>query len=286
VLTGGTTVISRPVARLAIAAAVANGLAAALTFFVPDILTGPAVTNGNARGTAIVMLVVGVPTLVAATGLARAGRWPAVVVALGVLAYLAYNDVMYLFATPFNRLFLVYVAAFGLTIYATAVAVLTTDARAVADRLPGLPARGIAAYMWIVVFFNVLIWLKTIVPATFATEPGSFLAGSGTITSPIFVEDLSFWLPAAALLGWLMWNRRPAGILLGGAWLVYGVIEAIGVASDQWFGATADATTPHASFEASQMFLVIAIVGLVPLFFYFRAGVSGRLAPKGLSQRA
>ena len=262
--------LARPAGGLIAAAAVANALAAGATFFVPDLLTGPVVTNAQARGTSLIMLAIGIPTLAVATWLAGRGSWRGLVVAIGALAYLAYNGFLLLFATPFNPLFLVYVAAMSLTAFALATTILTTDHDAVADHAAGVPARGIAIYAWVVVVLNGLVWLKTIVPAMFATDPTSFLEGSGVATNPVFVEDLVFWLPAAALIGALLWVRRPVGIVLGGAWLVYGLIEAIGVATDQWFGSVADPGSTQASMGAVALFVTVALISLVPLFFYFR----------------
>ena len=51
------------------------------------------------------------------------GSVRAVIVWLGATAYLLYNSVMFLFATPFNRLFLLYVAMCALSIW-TAITVL------------------------------------------------------------------------------------------------------------------------------------------------------------------
>ena len=262
--------LARPAGGLIAAAAVANALAAGATFFVPDLLTGPVVTNAQARGTSLIMLAIGIPTLAVATWLAGRGSWRGLVVAIGALAYLAYNAFLLLFATPFNPLFLVYVAAMSLTAFALATTIVTTDHDAVAEHAGRVPARGIAIYAWVVVVLNALVWLKTIVPATLATDPTSFLEGSGVATNPVFVEDLVFWLPAAALIGGLLWIRRPIGIVLGGAWLVYGLIEAIGVATDQWFGSVADPGSTQASMAAVALFVAVAIIGLVPLFFYFR----------------
>jgi hypothetical protein len=262
--------LARHAGGLVAAAAIANALAAGATFFVPELLTGPVVTNAQARGTSLVMLAIGIPTLVVATWLASRGSWRGLVVVIGALAYLAYNDFLLLFATPFNPLFLVYVAAMSLTAFALATTILTTDHEAVAAHGARVPIRGIAIYAWVVVVLNTLVWLRTIVPATFAPDPTSFLEGSGVATNPVFVEDLTFWLPAAALIGGLLWLRRPLGIVLGGAWLVYGLIEAIGVGTDQWFGSTADPGSTQASMEAVVLFVTLAVIGVVPLFFYFR----------------
>ena len=69
--------------------------AAALNFAWPQVLSGPAVMNGSARGTALVVLVVAVPTLAASIG-PVVDRLPAppiaiyiwVVVLLNALAWL------------------------------------------------------------------------------------------------------------------------------------------------------------------------------------------------------
>jgi hypothetical protein len=262
--------LARPAGGLIAASAVANALAAGATFLVPDLLTGPAVTNAQARGTSLVMLAIGIPVLVVAAWLASRGSWRGLLSAIGALTYLAYNDFLLLFATPFNPLFLVYIAAMSLTGFALATTVATTDHAAVAERCPRVPVRGIAIYAWVVAILNALVWLKTVVPATFAPDPTSFLADSGVATNPVFVQDLAFWLPGAALIGVLLWMRRPLGIVLGGAWLVYGLIEAIGVATDQWMGTVADPGTTQASMEGVALFVVVGLIALVPLFFFFR----------------
>src|SRR5262245_49781435 len=119
--------LARPAARLIAGAAVANGIAAGATFFASDLLTGPVVTNAQARGTSLVMLTIGLPVLVVGTWLASRGSWRGTLFAIGALAYLAYNDFLLLFSTPFNPLFLVYVAAMSLTAFALATTIATTD---------------------------------------------------------------------------------------------------------------------------------------------------------------
>jgi len=262
--------LARPAGRLVLAAFVANALAAGATCFVPDLLTGPAVTDAQARGTSLIMLGIGLPVLAIGGLLATSGSWRGLLAAIGALAYLAYNDFLLLFATPFNPLFLVYIAAMSLTAFALATTILTSDHLAVAERCRRVPARGIATYMWVVTVLNTLVWLRAIVPAMFAPDPTSFLEGSGVATNPVFVQDLTFWLPSAAIIGVLLWSRRPLGIVLGGAWLVYGVIESIGVATDQWFGALVDPTSTQASMAAAVLFVALALVGMVALFSFYR----------------
>ena len=270
--------LARPAVWLIAAAAVANAVAAGATFFVSDLLTGPAVTNAQARGTSLVMLAVGLPVLVIGTWLARRGSWRGTLFGIGALAYLAYNDFLLLFSTPFNPLFLVYVGAMSLTAFGLATTIATTDHETIAEHARRVPARGIAIYAWVLVVLNALVWLRTIVPAMFAADPTSFLEDSGVATNPVFVQDLVFWLPGAVLIGALLWLRRPLGFTLAGGWLVYGVIEAIGVATDQWFGWVADPGTTQASMEGVALFVVVGLIALVPLFFFYRPELAPRVA--------
>jgi hypothetical protein len=275
--------LARPAVGLITAAAIANALAAGATFFLPDLLTGPAVTNAQARGTSLIMLAIGLPVLVVGTWLASRGSWRGLLFAIGALAYFAYNDFLLLFSTPFNPLFLVYIAAMSLTAFALATTIATTDHETIAEHAHRVPARGIAIYAWVLAFLNALVWLRTIVPAMFAADPTSFLADSGVATNPVFVEDLTFWLPGAALIGGLLWMRRPLGFTLAGGWLVYGLIEAIGVATDQWFGSVADPGTNQASMDGVLLFVVVGLIALGALFVFFRPE---RGAPGTVSQRA
>ena len=252
-------------------AVLANAAAAALTLFVPGVLNGPAVMNASGRGTALIMLVLGVPLLVGS--LLTDDRWPraALIVRLGALAYLAYNGFMLLLATPFNSLFLVYCAALSSTAFGLGLQLVQARRASAEERLPVAAARIVGAYILAIVVLNMLVWLRTIVPAMLADDPTSFLDGTGIATNPVFVQDLVFWLPGAAIIGWLTWTRRPYGALLAGSYLVFGLLESIGVAVDQWMGYSADPTTPHATVGAVYLFAAMAVIGVGALAYYARS---------------
>jgi hypothetical protein len=262
----------------------ANVAATIPTFFFPNLLSGPAVMIGSARGTAFVMLILGIPLLLASLALERGGsrRWA--IIRYGSLAYLAYNDFLLLFATPFNSLFLVYIVGMSTTAFAFGLGLVRADEWAVAQRLPAAAGRVIGGYILTIVALNTLLWLRTILPATFASEPTSFLAGTGIATNPIFVQDLVFWLPSAALIGWLTWRGRRWGALLAGTYLVYGLVEAIGVATDQWMGSAADPSSQVATMGAVGIFAVMTIIGAMALAYYLRALSAGATAVRGVPQ--
>jgi len=250
--------------------AAVTGGAAAVTFFVPGILRGTAVMNGSAHGTALVMLLVAVPTLLAGAVRGSRGSTRGLFAWLGATGYLAYNALLLLLATPFNRLFLLYEAVLGLSLAVLWLLVARVDRRDLAARLQLAPARVLAAFIATVVVLNTAAWLRDVVPATIAGRDLTSMAGSGLTTNPLYVFDLAVWLPLAATAGVWLWRRRPAGYLVGGAFLVFWLIESVGVATDQWFGSHADPYASIATMAGSWMFAALALVGLVPVVLLLR----------------
>ena len=250
---------------LALVAAVAAGL----TAFAPGILTGPPVMNGSARGTALVTLFLGVPALLAGMASAARGWDRAPLVWLGALAFLAYNGVMFLLGEPFNHLFLAYEAMLSLAIWSTVSLLRRVDVEGVARPLrAAVPARAVAVYCWVVFGLNVLLWLRGAVPAVLSSDPAAILAGTGVAIVPTYFQDLAFWLPLALVAAGWLWRRNAWGYLVVGALLVYGVVESASVALDQWLGSAADPASTVASAAVTPVFAALAVVGLVPLYFF------------------
>lgn len=260
-----------PPAGLTGALALVTATAAAGTFFGPGVLLGSAAMNGSARGTALVVLVLALPLLLGSALLARLGSARAPVVWLGTAGYLAYNAVLFLFATPFNRFFPAYVSMLTLSLAAIGSAAARLPAEALAGRLRrDAWTRGVAAYVWLVVAFNALAWLKNVVPALADPESAPFLTGTGLPTNPIYVQDLAVWLPLATLLAVWLWQGRAWGFAGTGAILVLWAIESVSVALDQDFGARADRTSTVVSGSLLWPFLGLAALGVVPLVLLLR----------------
>jgi hypothetical protein len=254
--------------NLCAALAVLVVVSAVPTVFVDGILNGTPVMNGSARGTALTMFAVALPVLgvglVASTRGSVRGR----AALIGALAYLTYNATLLVYATPFNELFLAYVALLGLSLWTLVSALLDP----LPLMVPGsrLPARGIAAFILTVVALNALAWVQFVVP-DLGEDPPGFLDGTGLTTNPIYVQDLAVWLPALAIVAVMLWQRRPSGVFLAGAGLVFWMIEAIGVAVDQWSGHRADPTSDVATLGGVVMFVLLAVATLVPLVLWWRA---------------
>ncbi|MDT7665048.1 MAG: hypothetical protein QOD04_4604 [Pseudonocardiales bacterium] len=259
------------------ALAVAAAASAAFSFFVPSVLTGVAVGNGNLRGTALVVLLIGVPTLVTAMIRTARGSTRWLVGWLGTLGYLLYQAVLFCFATPLNGLFLCYVGYLGLAVWSIVALVPAVDLHGFGSGVSaGMPARFVAGFALAIAALNAAAWLAAIVPALLQSRPESLMKGTGLLTNPVYVQDLAIWLPLLATAAAACWQRRPWGLLLTGAMLAMFTLEGICVATDQWFGSRADPFSPAASMTMVPAFAVVAVVTGTVLALYLHNIARGR----------
>ncbi len=107
----------RVAARVSAACGLVAVAAGAWTARDPGLLLGPAAMRGSARGTALVLVVVAVPLLLASMARAARGSAAAVVVWGGALLYCLFYALLLLFLTPFNAACLAYVALLGTTLW-------------------------------------------------------------------------------------------------------------------------------------------------------------------------
>ena len=277
--TAGAAAWRRPAYIVSGLLAAAAGASAAGSLFLPGVLVGPAVMNGSARGTALVMLILGLPVLMLAMYFAARGSLRAHVVWLGATAYLAYNGVMFVLGTPLNELYLLYEALVAFAVWTALLVLRDIDM----DRLGrafsvSFPRRGLAVVLIAVATLNAVAWLAAAVPATLSGAPERLLAGLGVMTVPTYDQDLAFWIPLMFVAATWMWRRVEWGRLISGALFAMGVIEGVGVAVDQWMGSAADPSSTVASAAMTPVFLVLAAVELVALLIFLRP-LRGRTSP-------
>ena len=260
---------------MSISLAVVAAAAAGLTVAYPSLLTGVAGSNGNLRGTAVVVLAVGLPLLaVAMVGAARGsarGSARAFVVWLGALGYLLYQAVLFCFATPFNNLFLFYVAYLSLAVWSLVFLLRGTDFATFGEQLsPNMPIRYIAGYALVVAVLNAAAWLAGILPAVFSGHPRDVLDGTGLLTNPVYIQDLAIWLPLMVTAALAARRHRVWGKLFTGAMLTLFVLESISISVDQWCGSHADPAFSASSTAMVPVFAAVALLTAVPLISFLR----------------
>jgi len=182
-----------------------------------------------------------------------------------------------MFATPFNRAFPLYEAVLGLGIWTMAGLAIELWHRG--ERLVRPASRWTAVFLLAVVVLNVVGWLSRLVPALLSDEPRTILDGTGLTTSPVYVQDLAFWLPAIAWVAVGMWQQHGPRTTLGAAVLSYWVLESAGVAVDQWWGHHADPSSAVVSAGAVPLFVVVGLVTLWPLASVLRTVTADPSAP-------
>ncbi len=233
----------------------------AVGVFYPQIFRDPQMTAGNARGTDVVMLLVALPVLIVSMILARSGSLRAQLTWAGVLTYIAYNAVIFAFATAFNPLFLLYVATLSLAVWSLGALLIQTDAEAIrAHFADKTPVRFFAGYLAVISLLFLMTWLKQIIPAMFDPAAPTFLAGTIMLTSPVHVLDLGFLLPLGFLGAVWLKQKRSWGYLLTGLLTVMMTIETTSIAVDQYFGHVHD---PSASLDAVPLFIGLTVIGLI-----------------------
>ena len=254
--------------RLSTALAIVNALAGLISVLVPSLFRDAPGYAGNARGTYVVILLVALPALLIAMRSSARGSLRAGFVWLASVGYMLYNAIIASFSLRFNPLFLLYVASLSLGVWSLVAVLRCLDAGQLARRMsPRVPVRAIAAYLLLTAVAFALLWLRDVVPAILSGGVPRSIVGTSLSTNVVEVIDLAFTLPLTAAAGVWLWRARTWGVLLSGTMLVFLTLEAISVATDQYFGHLADPSQPTG---AIALFAVLAVVGAVPTIAFLR----------------
>jgi hypothetical protein len=269
--------VGRAPVVLSLATAAVTFAASALSLLYGDALRGPAAMNGSLQGTALVLLVVTLPVLLVSMWLAERGSVLALLGWLGALAAIAYQGVLFAYATPFNAFFFLYVGTLSLGLWSLIVLALRTPIGELFAAIgTGAPVRVVAGWLLLNMGAFLLLWLRATVPAVFSSEPPEFLVGTGMTTGVGQVLDLGFTLPLMAAAAALLLQRRPIGYVLTGTMLVMLGIETLSIGVDQWVGATADPASTVVSMALVPVFAVLTVLGIGVLALFLRGSAAFR----------
>jgi hypothetical protein len=260
-------------AKLSLALALVAAFTTAVSFFFwHPFARDTAAGIGNLRGTALTLLVLGVPLLATSVIFAVRGSLLARVVWLGTLAYFAYNAVMFCFAAHFNSYFLLYTTLLAFSFWSIVTLLRAFDVDALARASAGVPARASAVYLIGCAVFFAFGWLQQVVPATLAGTLPAAIQDAGLTQNTVWVLDFAFTFPLMVLGGAWLWMRKPWGYAIGGMMIVMLTIETFGVAVDQAFGRLHD---PSASVAAIPLMLGFTAIGLA-MSSWFLHGIDDR----------
>jgi hypothetical protein len=176
----------------------------------------------------MVTLVVAVPLLLVGLALEMRGSSRGRVLWLGMLFYSMYAYLFYAVAAAFNELFLVYVATFGLPLYALLFSVPRLDLTRLGSAMGGGVARVVAiAYTSVVASGLGLLWVGISLSYLATEDVPRPIVDSGHPTGVVFAIDLVFIVPPMLLAAVWLARRRPLGWLLAGLMSVGGSVYTL-----------------------------------------------------------
>ena len=157
----------------------------------------------------VVNLVIGLPFLLGSMGLAWRGKLTGLLVWPGALLYVLYNYINYLFAVPFNELFLVYLTLVMLSIYIMAALIMSIDGEIVQQRLKNaVPAKvsgGVLAGLAALFFFRVIGVVLSALSSQAILQPLNL--------APLVADFII--APAQFIGGILLWRSKTLGYVSG-----------------------------------------------------------------------
>lgn len=219
-MTAGRPHASRLDTAATVALAVLAAVAAGVGLLVPDVYRDSEPLLAQIYGQDLVTALVAVPVLLVALAAARRGSRRGEVVRLGVVGYLLYTYGSYAVMTVFNELYLVYVALFGLSLFAFLGGMLGREAATLGDAVEGHSTRPYAVFFVLTTALIALAWLGDVVPAILAGTVPDAIAGTGLPTPVIQSLDLAVLLPALALTAYFLRDGRPWAYAVTGVLLV------------------------------------------------------------------
>jgi hypothetical protein len=181
------------------------------------------------QGNDLITLVVGLPLLIVSTWLVLRGSLRGRLLLTGTLGFILYTYMSMATLAAYNRLFLVYITIFTLSLYAFILSLMSFDLKKLPSHFsPKLPHGWIAGLLFVVAGFLSMAWLGRIVPPLFQNQTPAL---ENTTTLVIQFMDLSLIVPAAILGGILLLRRNAWGYLLASVLLTKGVTLGLAVST-------------------------------------------------------
>jgi hypothetical protein len=191
---------------------------------------------------------------------AMRGSLASYLVWLGFVVFTVYTYVIYTFSIQFGPLFLLWVAVLGASLFALIGGAMSLDAQAVANTIDFRKERLAAGFLLLTAVLFGFVWLSDIVPALMDGTAPVAATDVNLPTNPVHVLDLAFFLPAAAIVGGSLWQRRPLGYAAAPAMLVFMALTGLPIMATVF---VADARGSEADWGLLAPIGVITVVSVV-----------------------
>ncbi len=181
------------------------------------------------QGNDLITLVVGLPLLAISFWLTSQGSLRGLLLLTGTLGFFLYTYLSMSMLASYNSLFLIYVALFGLSLFAFILNMLSVNLAELPERFSSrLPHRWIAGLLFVVGGFLLIAWLGRIVPPLFQNQT-PVLENATTLV--IQAMDLALIVPLAILSGILLLRRSAWGYLLASVFILKAVTLGLAVSA-------------------------------------------------------
>jgi hypothetical protein len=168
-------------------------------------------------GNDMITLLLAIPLMIIAVILSFNKSRKATLIWAGILWYMIYNYIFYMYGTSFNKLFLLYVLIVILSSVAFILLFidLSKDSK-IRDVFQNtkLPLKRIIGFMIFFAGFIGLMWVSTSILFIFTNEVPLGIIQSGHSTAVVFATDLTFLVSPLIMGVILLWKRESSGYIL------------------------------------------------------------------------
>ena len=187
----------------------------------------------------------------------------------GILFYLIYSFVLYAFCVHFNRIFFLYCAGLGFSVYALALLNLgigPPEAGKWFDPRPSTRLPGLFFLATTLAFY--VLWLSEDIPAVLSGTAPKSLEEVGLFTNPVHILDLSLVLPAMLIASIQLLRKRTFGYWFFPVMMSFSIVMAVAIGGMmvalKLKGVTADVT-------AAYVFAVVVLASVGVLGYFLRS---------------
>jgi len=186
------------------------------------------------KGQDAVALFLGVPLLVASILIYQRGSLTGHLMLTGLLGYFLYLYSSMALGAAYNPIFLVYVAAFAVSLFGFVLSFNSAVLRTAAlEGLSVVPARGLAIFMLFAGGVTLFVWGAPLVTALIQGVPPARMDSYTTMVT--YALDLAVITPATFICASLLLRENPIGVILAAPLLTLIILLAPQIALSTFF---------------------------------------------------